>query len=329
MREISFSPRLTRVAQRLVPVALGCGVVLAVASLGAFAGGLWWVFDLLAALRVQYGFGFFLIGVILAVAGSRLIAMACLMALLVHAALVAPLFLDDPAPTREDAGVLRIMFLNTDIRGADIDLVVEDLRTARHDLVFLSAATDRWADVLGSADIPYSVAQARPRGTSLELLALVRHGVNVETTIVTLGEDSRSKAIETRVNLDDAPVRILAMHPVSPLTPERADAHAAQVEAIAGWARIQQGPVVIVGDLNATPWTPVFRRLLEDGDLVNSQVGFGLQATWPAWLGPFGVPIDHVLHNEQVTTLERRVASGYGSSHHAIHVSVARVASSD
>ena len=309
-------------AHVVVLVASALGALLTLATVATFLDGVWWLTDLLANLRVQYAFGFLVLSVIFALVRTRSLAVICVVGVLANAAVVLPLYLERPAPPADGSGVLEIMFLNTEIRGVSPDALIEDLRTARHDLIFLSAATDGLAETMESAAIPYRVAQARPRGTSLELLLLAREGLSVETAIRQFGSRSRDMAIEARVNLGGTTVRVLGVHPVSPATRERAERNARHLEGIAAWARIQADPVVIVGDLNSTPWSPVFRELLRDGGLINSQSGFGIQASWPALLGPLGIPIDHVLHSEELTTLDRTLGPGYGSSHRSLQVAI-------
>jgi endonuclease/exonuclease/phosphatase (EEP) superfamily protein YafD len=41
-------------------------------------------------------------------------------------------------------------------------------------------------------------------------------------------------------------------------------------------------------------------------------------ATWPEWLGPFGVPIDHIFLKRGVRLLSIATVSGTGSDHKAL-----------
>ena len=48
-----------------------------------------------------------------------------------------------------------------------------------------------------------------------------------------------------------------------------------------------------------------------------------LQPSWPARFGPIGLPIDHVLHSPQLTTVDRQLAPPIGSSdHRMVHASI-------
>jgi endonuclease/exonuclease/phosphatase (EEP) superfamily protein YafD len=77
-------------------------------------------------------------------------------------------------------------------------------------------------------------------------------------------------------------------------------------------------PTLVVGDLNATPWSSAFKGLglKRAGDLTG---------TWPAALGAFGLPLDHVLVSTHWSVAAAHVHGGLGSDHLALIVSLTRV----
>ncbi|MEO0587954.1 MAG: endonuclease/exonuclease/phosphatase family protein, partial [Planctomycetota bacterium] len=81
---------------------------------------------------------------------------------------------------------------------------------------------------------------------------------------------------------------------------------------------------VVAGDFNATPFSSSFAALGRAG-LINSQRGHGWSATWPGELIPLGlgIPIDHVVHSADLTTVSRDVGPRLGSDHHAVVVDLA------
>ncbi len=153
---------------------------------------------------------------------------------------------------------------------------------------------------------------------------LVRPGLEVKLRGVGGAADT-PRARELDMEFDGVPIRILALHPPSPTSTGKVSTRDEQLAAVPDWAAAQDRPVVIVGDLNASPWSHAFRPLT-DSDLVNSVNGFGLQATWPALLGPFGVPIDHLLHSAELTTVTRRTGPSLGSEHRSVFITLARAA---
>jgi endonuclease/exonuclease/phosphatase (EEP) superfamily protein YafD len=96
-----------------------------------------------------------------------------------------------------------------------------------------------------------------------------------------------------------------------------------QLTAIAEWARQQTGSAVVLGDLNATPWSPYFRDLLRDGGLLNLQPGWGTFSTWPAQLPFLRIPLDHCLTTPGVGIVRKEVGSAVGGDHLPLIVDVA------
>lgn len=81
-------------------------------------------------------------------------------------------------------------------------------------------------------------------------------------------------------------------------------------------------PVVVVGDLNTGPWSAPFNRLLKQTRLHNTQIGFGVEPTYPCYLPktqiplPFPVlPLDHVLASKDLQVLKRWNGPRSGSDH--------------
>jgi endonuclease/exonuclease/phosphatase (EEP) superfamily protein YafD len=79
-------------------------------------------------------------------------------------------------------------------------------------------------------------------------------------------------------------------------------------------------PVLVVGDLNTTPWCAWF-KVLKAQRLRDSAEGFGIQGTWPTRLPFFmRIPLDHILISPEIQILERRVLQDIGSDHLPIFV---------
>jgi endonuclease/exonuclease/phosphatase (EEP) superfamily protein YafD len=82
---------------------------------------------------------------------------------------------------------------------------------------------------------------------------------------------------------------VAASHLVKPWFSGVAEDERAQLSAQYRWF---QGPVVAMGDFNATPWSRPMRTLLAETGMRTLRRPV---ATWPAAAGRFGLPIDHVL----------------------------------
>ncbi len=146
-----------------------------------------------------------------------------------------------------------------------------------------------------------------------------------EVVALDLGGTGFRSALAT-VPFAGGALEVLGTHPLSPTNGSRAARRDAQLEAVAAWSADRPGPLVVVGDLNTTPWSAVFRHLESAGNLVNSQRGFGLQASWPVGWAPLMIPLDHLLHTADLTTLRRQLGPALGSDHYALRVTLAPAA---
>lgn len=136
-----------------------------------------------------------------------------------------------------------------------------------------------------------------------------------EARVLRLGEANVS-SLGVEVDRPEGSFHVVATHPFPPTTPARAHLRNDQLEAIAAHVRGLSGPVVLLGDLNTTPWSPHFRRLLETSGLQDSSRGHGVLPTWPAllpWI--LRIPLDHCLHSPGISVRRREVGPDLGSDH--------------
>jgi endonuclease/exonuclease/phosphatase (EEP) superfamily protein YafD len=122
------------------------------------------------------------------------------------------------------------------------------------------------------------------------------------------------------------PFSILATHPPPPITGALSEARNRQYAAYAEWARNEAtANRIIVGDLNATPWSYQYQQLLKTSGMRDSQSGHGYSGTFPAWLPAFlGIPIDHTLVSESIDVLDRKTGPGFtlGSDHRVVETTL-------
>lgn len=75
----------------------------------------------------------------------------------------------------------------------------------------------------------------------------------------------------------------------------------------------------VLGDLNATPWSPRFRDLVAAAGLRQARRGFGLQASWGPRPLPWALlPIDHVLLRGPWQVRSFRAGPRLGSDHRPV-----------
>ncbi|MCA9800890.1 MAG: endonuclease/exonuclease/phosphatase family protein [Cyanobacteria bacterium HKST-UBA02] len=111
---------------------------------------------------------------------------------------------------------------------------------------------------------------------------------------------------------------LICTHTLPPINTTVFDFRNEQLSRLAELVNTYDGPVVLAGDLNASPYSFYFQQLLSSTGLQDTERGRGLRPTWPAGLPVFDIPIDHILVKGGLVTLSRDVFDGSGSDHRAV-----------
>lgn len=300
---------------------LAAGVLLAATLLG-FLGSLHWTLDLFAHFRFQYLLALLGLVALFALARRWSWAAASGVGAALNLAVLLPFLLGGHPPPAPGSPELSLSLLNVRADGANPRRVIAHLREREDDVVVLMEAIRGWVDAIERSGLDLHVVAGPRPGLDLEILVLARDP-DLPVTLHRVGTGLRSGVVEVLLSLGERPIRLLAAHPISPLTGERARRRDAHLAWVGRWVDRQTDPVVVVGDLNATPWSHPIRRLVRGAGLVNSLRGHGLDPSWPAALGPFAIPIDHVLHGPELTTVARELGPSFGSDHRMVGVRMA------
>ena len=122
-------------------------------------------------------------------------------------------------------------------------------------------------------------------------------------------------SLSALLDVDGRPIRLLATHPLPPLNGRYAFYRRDQLRAVAQYCAASTEPVLLLGDLNASPWSADFRLLLREGGLRNGAQGQGFLMTWPAPLPLLAIQIDHCLHSADLHVRGVRSGPRIGSDH--------------
>ena len=118
--------------------------------------------------------------------------------------------------------------------------------------------------------------------------------------------------IEAEVHQGQQRIQLLAFHPMPPLSPHFHEARNETLRRFAVQLQSDGHPALLVGDLNATPWSSAFAGL----EALGLRRATGLRPTWPTWgQGFVGIPIDHVLASSHWRVRQQHVGNTLGSDH--------------
>jgi endonuclease/exonuclease/phosphatase (EEP) superfamily protein YafD len=296
-------------------------IALGVSVLG-FLDGRFWLAELGASLRLHLVLASCVVAALAVVGRSMLGGSLAAVVLVANVIVLAPLYTSDPAAAA-GPGSLLVAHVNMQEHSGDLDALERTLDAVRPDVFVVLEPSTGWL-----LEIPRHAAGYRmlvgPHVGRPRVLVLAATRVTHIGFPRVAGLPQTSMAFD--VSLDRRRVRVLAVHVLAPSTPGDRRARDEQLAAVGEWARRHKGSEIVLGDLNATPWSEALDRLEDAADLRNSALGFGVQATWPAFAGPAGIPIDQLLHSRDLTVVDRTTRRGFGSDHRSLWVTIAHAA---
>ncbi len=298
------------------------GAVSLVTALSWLAA-LHWTLELL----VHFTFYFFLAsaGLALAALGLRIFRVAALSALIAIVSFMAiwphmRLPASDLRPRETDI-VVRVLWANLHNWATDVDALKRLIETERPDAVVLTelAATHEATLAALRGQLPFQTPV--PNGNALGMMMLAKKPpVSLRFD---LAAGDKAPLLVARICPDNTGcLTIVSLHASRPF-PYRDGARDRQLANAAEVARrhVDAGEhVMLLGDLNVTPFSPVFTQLLARSGVVDSASMLAEQArastsTW--WLGNTGIglPIDHALVSPTVRLTSRRLGPAIRSDH--------------
>src|SRR5262249_52894431 len=147
------------------------------------------------------------------------------------------------------------------------------------DFVLLLEITPQWASALAELNELYPYRHISPSMEPAGLAILSHWPLEFEALRDRRGREWPVNVV--RWDVPGRPITMICAHTKSPQTEHHLDVRNLELRAVAEGVRRIEGPVVLLGDLNTTSWSPYFDDLLHESGLVDSRRGFGVQATWP------------------------------------------------
>lgn len=313
--------------RRILAIGALLTLSLLVASLLATTAGSFWLGDLAVHFPVQYaGLALVLFVVFLVRRSAGWAALALGLAAF-NAMSAAPVLAAraPPAPSaaiRGDAAPVRVRIASINVlyTSGQFQRVADFIHLEKPDAVVLVEMTPAWREGLASIEreFPY---RYETRGVGNRGVHLWSRLPLKDASDLPIGARQEPAVQATLTAPGGHLLRLFGVHTSWPISPGSAGRRNTQFGHMAQHARATASlPLVIVGDLNVSPFSPHFRKLLADGRLRSAADGFGWQPTWPSFMLPAGIQIDHALVNPAVTVQSFRRGPFDGSDHRPIIV---------
>jgi endonuclease/exonuclease/phosphatase (EEP) superfamily protein YafD len=285
-----------------------------VATVLGFLGQWAWFCELFSHFRVQYLVGLLVLSLLLLVGKHKKVAVLCFVVAMINLFCVLQLFLFRPNVSTWEYPFKnhRAMLINVHSEMGDPELVMDVIREQKPELLVLEEVTESWMQALSGLtnSLPYCVSS--PREDNFGIALFSKYPL-IGKNILFLGE-AGVPSILASLKMDGSIVDMLATHPLPPAGAAYTAFRNEQLDRVAECVK-DRSPLLLLGDLNMTPWSPSFHRFIEQSGLQDSAKGYGIQPSWPAHFLLLGIPIDHCLHSRDIHITRRRTGSRVGSDH--------------
>jgi len=282
-----------------------------IATLFGFLGRIHWFFDLFSHFRVQY-MQLCLVPFFIAMWKRRYTWAVILVTLVcINYAFVLPLYIGKPSPATEKP--IRAMLMNLNAGNGNTEQVLESIGLFEPDLLLLEEVTPKWAHELEVLNdrFPYRIAE--PQTGCFGIMLLSKYPLE-HAQILEIGS-AGVPSIVAEAHLPQGVLAIIGTHPVPPIGGAGTKLRNEQLAELPQVVSEQKYPVLLIGDLNTTPWSPCFMKLARESGLKNSMKGFGHQPSWPRDHFFLRIPLDHMLYSDGIHIHNRMIGRGVGSDH--------------
>ncbi len=219
-----------------------------------------------------------------------------------------------PVP-RRGQNHFRTLHLNVLAGNPQVQSILDLVRHENPDLAVFQEVDQSWVDRLRTLGYGYALENPGPSQTGIAVYSRFP----LSNTAIRVFASPQTPALIMDVCLPGGIVHLIATHPLAPQW--GIQARQGEFAALGDYVATVTGPLVLIGDLNSTVWSPYFKDLLQRSKLHDSRQGFGVLPTWPvlpvlnAIVPGLGIPLDHCLVSQEIQVLNLRTGPAVGSDH--------------
>ena len=213
----------------------------------------------------------------------------------------------------------RALLFNINSNNAQLPEIRAFIQKNEPDVVVLLELTKKALDVLALKELGYLYDVQQTRNDNFGIGLFSKRPIT-ESKVVVFGDRSVPSVAAT-IDFGSSTITIIGSHPLPPIGWEYSQARNLQLSHLARFVSDHQSrPIIVMMDMNATPWSHVFHEFEKESGLRDSRKGFGIHATWPSWMPFFTIPIDHIFVSSELVVVSRTVGPAIGSDHYPVTI---------
>lgn len=220
-----------------------------------------------------------------------------------------------PSLYDESAG-FKVLLTNILTSNARYNSVIKLINKEKPDIVVIQEVNVTWIDKLKELKKAYIYGIDCPRADNYGISVYSKIPIrNVSIAYYTF-QDIFVPYITFETSIDKQKVNFIAFHTIPPFNSKYFAIRNDQLKAISSWVKNSKYPVVVLGDLNVSPFSHYYKNMANNSGLIDSRKGFGIYPSWPTSLPSlFRLPLDLILHTKELKTVYIKTGEPIGSDH--------------
>ena len=294
-----------------------CIFILALLSISRFTGITeYWLVDLCSHFPVQYG----IVSLVLLVIclWSKRFLLGILAAILCM--MNFSIFVDYRAtsqPPLSGENTFTVYLANVWRFNPVFTKLEQEITHVDADCVLLLEVTPEWREPLQPIiqHFPYHLGEVAKGPTGF--LFLSRYPI-IDHHVSSFAEHGKRPLLSATLQIEQKRVTFYGVHPHAPVLRRKFHNRNRQLLWLADRIAGSPDPVIVAGDFNTTPFSPVFQEVLARSGLKDPRVEAGWQPSWPTYMPLFWLPIDHILVSSEIQVYRVSTGKFIWSDHYPI-----------
>lgn len=208
---------------------------------------------------------------------------------------LAPLWISSSQEQPTSGKTLKVMQANINFENHNPSIMLKYIEsfTPQMDIIVLIEVSNKWQPVINQLQEQYPYHRTKYDESPFGIALFSRYPADIQ--VISIGK-YKSPAIIANITVtdQDQSFTVFAIHPAPPISVELRDDRDLYLNELIAHIRSTNGPIMVVGDFNFTPWSHLARSFSNTTKLVDARLGFGVLNTHSLmkWWDLIGVPID-------------------------------------
>lgn len=289
-------------------------------GVAGYGGGLIWWLDLFANFRLQYILGSAVLLILALLLRNWRVALTSLTALCVSGFALLSVPVAEPAPGAHGP-TLTIASFNVLFSNPIKDAAVKFADANSPDIIVFQEFTRAFLPSLEKLRQRYPHQAVFPLKSGGTDVVVISRFPLIDARLID-NPEHWIRVVTAQVQIEGVLLNLVTLHPPTPTSPKLARIRDRNFAIVAEHVKTSTGPIIVIGDFNATLWSRPLQDLFATTDL--RAASHWPDMTYPSiYPWPIRIPIDTVLISPGLSFLRLETAASFGSDHLTVVAKIA------